>query len=244
MKTKIIVTTFVLTLTACGQPSTFDTEEQVAPPGMTEEQLNAPVDETDGLTPETSADPESVTQVKPSARQTYFFPTYSSRMVVRSSVFDQAKRYYDQYWSTFGNSRYAVVIDMGLHSGKKRFVLIDLKTGSYEVHNTSHGTGSDTNNDGYAEAFSNTSGSKKTSLGAYKTLYTYNGNNGRSLRLEGLASTNSNALSRAIVVHGADYVKDSSSRAGRSWGCPALDHAIAQTVIDKIKGGAMLFIGK
>lgn len=238
MNTKHILFAWPLFLTACGQGFYAAGED----PAIPETELNAPVDATDGLTPETSADPSPL---EGSAdKQAYFFPAYSSRMVVSQRVYEQAKKYYDQYWSTFDNTRYAVVIDMALHSGKKRFLLLDLKTGQYEVHNTSHGSGSDTNNDGYAESFSNVSGSKKTSLGAYKTRFTYNGSNGRSLRLEGLSSTNSNALSRLIVVHGANYVSDSASRAGRSSGCPALDHAVVQTVIDKIKGGSLLFIGK
>ena len=43
------------------------------------------------------------------------------------------------------------------------------------------------------------------------------------MRLEGLDSSNSNALSRAIVVHGAWYVNehviDTSGMLGRSQGC-------------------------
>lgn len=213
--------------------------DESAPQGTTEWELNAPVDNTDGLTPETSADEPTV-----GARdnQTYFFPTWKADYGISRKMFDRAKKYYDQYWKTFENRRYVVIIDMGLHSSKKRFVLFDLKNGTFERHNTSHGSGSDPNADGWADSYSNSSGSNKTSLGFYKTLYTYNGKHGRSLRLDGLESTNNNALARAIVVHGASYISNKKSTAGRSWGCPALDNAVVQTVIDKIKGGGMLLI--
>ncbi|MGE4132927.1 MAG: murein L,D-transpeptidase catalytic domain family protein [Bdellovibrionales bacterium] len=238
---KISIVTLALSITACGQPiGTYSASEENPPPGTTEADLNAPVDGTDGLTPDRSADPVEKDPIENS--QTYFFPSYKAEFGIPRNIFDDAKKYYDQHWSSFENRRYVMIIDMGQHSSKKRFLLIDLKTGTYERHNVSHGSGSDTNNDGYAESFSNTEGSKKTSLGFYKTLYTYNGTHGRSLRLDGLSSTNSNALARAIVVHGASYVSDSSGRAGRSWGCPALDEGIVQGVIDRVRNGAMMYI--
>ncbi len=238
----LAVIALTLTLTNCADTSTE--LDETAPDGTTEAELNAPVDETDGLTPETSADgPEAYSQdVGIFETQPYRFPTYSSSFGITKTIYERAKRYYDQNWSSFTNRRYVVLIDMGLHSSKKRFLLIDLQAGTVTKYNTSHGVGSDSNNDGLATSFSNVEGSKKTSLGFYKTLYTYNGSNGRSLRLDGLESSNDNALERAIVVHGANYISNRNSTAGRSWGCPALDHAVVQTVIDKIKGGAMMLI--
>lgn len=227
-------------LIACGKPvGSAQGGDEFAPEGTTEADLNAPVDGTDGLTPETSADGPSAGAED---NQTYFFPAWKSEFGISKTMFERAKAYYNQHWTSFDNRRYVVIIDMGLHSSKKRFVLFDLKTGSYERHNTSHGAGSDPNADGWLDSFSNLDGSKKTSLGFYKTLYTYTGTHGRSLRLDGLESTNNNALSRAIVVHGASYISDKNSSAGRSWGCPALDESVVQGVIDKIKGGAMLLI--
>src|SRR3546814_18131918 len=56
---------------------------------------------------------------------------------------------------------------------------------------------------------------------------------------------NDNARSRAIVIHGADYVNPANfaslGRAGRSWGCPALRQAVARDMIDVLKGGNLLF---
>ena len=56
---------------------------------------------------------------------------------------------------------------------------------------------------------------------------------------------NDNALARAIVMHGAPYVSEAIAerlgRLGRSWGCPAVRPEVARTVIDTLKGGALLF---
>lgn len=238
--TKLILSSaLVFTLTACGmpEPSASQGPDEAAQAELDE---NAPIDNTDGLTPETSADgPEAYPMATPAP---YTWPKWSSSMGISSAIFNRAQKYYDQHWSEFTNTRYVVLVDLGLHSSKKRFLLIDLKSGAFEKHNTSHGAGSDTNKDGYAESFSNVSGSNKSSLGFYKTLYTYNGKNGRSLRIDGLEASNSNALARAIVVHSASYVSDKKSTAGRSLGCPALDPSITQPLIDKIKGGAMFLI--
>src|SRR5690606_28831407 len=110
-------------------------------------------------------------------------------------------------------------------SNKKRLHVINMSTGAGWSLHVAHGKGSDKNHDAYAERFSNTSGSNASSLGAYLTAETYSGSNGYSLRLDGLSTTNSNARRRAVVVHGASYVKDSNVKQGRSWGCPAVSKA-------------------
>jgi len=97
-----------------------------------------------------------------------------------------------------------------------------------------------------AERFSNVEGSKMSSLGLFQTTETYYGSNGYSLRMRGLdAGFNDNALARAIVMHGAPYVSEAIAerlgRLGRSWGCPAVRTEVARTVIDTLKGGALLF---
>ncbi len=148
---------------------------------------------------------------------------------------------YDSRRKGLRNLNYLTVIDYTQHSKNERFYLIDMRTGSVSTQVVSHGSGSDTNHDGYAERFSNTSGSKMTSLGFFTTDHTYYGNNGYSLVLDGLNSSNSKARDRAIVIHGADYVKDGNSKQGRSWGCPALPRNVSENVIDKIKGGSLVF---
>ena len=100
--------------------------------------------------------------------------------------------------------------------------------------------------DNMARQFSNESDSHQSSLGLFLTKDTYVGKNGYSLRLDGLhEGFNDRALERAIVMHGAPYVSDASAktlgRLGRSWGCPALREGIARQVIDRVKGGSLVF---
>lgn len=99
----------------------------------------------------------------------------------------------------------------------------------------------------YAQSFSNKPETYKSSLGFYKTLNTYEGENGFSLRLEGLEKNiNDKAYERAIVIHGADYVSKKMARErgfiGRSYGCPAIPRDVAPKIIRTIKDGSLLFI--
>lgn len=137
------------------------------------------------------------------------------------------------------------VIDFSKPSTAERLFVIDLDSARLLcVSHVSHGCGS---GGLYATSFSNREGSHKSSLGFYLTDATYNGRNGYSLRLRGLErGINDNAMSRAIVIHGADYCNPALAtrgvRLGRSWGCPALPQKVARQVIDMIKDGTLLFI--
>ena len=100
--------------------------------------------------------------------------------------------------------------------------------------------------DNMATRFSDDMNSHQSSLGLFVTGDTYVGNNGYSLRLDGLEpGFNGRARERAIVMHGAPYVNtalsSSQGRIGRSWGCPALREAVARDVIDTIRGGGVIF---
>lgn len=165
--------------------------------------------------------------------------------IVPSTPKKAALKLYDQMKASLKNPNFLTVIDFSQYSGKKRFYLIDMRSGEVEAYKTAHGSGSDSNHDGYAEKFSNVSGSNASSLGLYRTAETYYGKHGYSLRLDGLSSTNSNARSRAIVIHAADYVNDdTSSKSGRSWGCPALDPSVSKRVINYIAGGSLIYAWK
>jgi hypothetical protein len=136
------------------------------------------------------------------------------------------------------------VIDYSLPSTQPRLWVFDVARGRLMFQElVAHGRNT---GEGLAERFSNVEGSKMSSIGLYKTAETYYGSNGYSLRLRGLdPGFNDNALSRAIVMHGAPYVSqaiaDRLGRLGRSWGCPAVRQEVARTVIDTLKGGALLF---
>ena len=64
--------------------------------------------------------------------------------------------------------------------------------------------------------------------------------------MDGLEATNSNARTRAIVIHGASYVPNSArkqaGRIGRSWGCPAVAKNLSTDLINKLKGGSIYYI--
>lgn len=137
------------------------------------------------------------------------------------------------------------VIDFSIPSTEKRAWVIDMKKGRI-LFNTwvSHGVNS---GEDMARTFSNTEGSRMSSLGFYLTAETYRGKHGRSLRLDGLEKGfNDSARVRYIVIHGADYVSpefiEKEGRLGRSWGCPAFPRSVTRPIIRKIKRGTVLFI--
>ena len=115
-----------------------------------------------------------------------------------------------------------------------------MDTGHVDKYLVAHGKNSDPDYDGFATIFSNTPGSEASSVGFYLTAETYEGNHGYSLKLDGLSSTNSNARSRSIVMHPADYVAP-GSKIGRSWGCPAVEPRYSVQIIDQIKGGTLIY---
>jgi hypothetical protein len=136
------------------------------------------------------------------------------------------------------------VIDYSRPSTDKRLWVFDLQARELVYEElVAHGQGSGGN---MATHFSNEADTHSTSLGLFVTADTYVGKNGYSLRLDGLdRGFNDRARDRAIVMHGAPYVSAefarTQGRLGRSWGCPALDAVIARNVIDRVKGGGLVF---
>ncbi len=137
------------------------------------------------------------------------------------------------------------ICDFSLSSTQKRLWVIDLNEKKI-LYNSLVAHGKNTGEE-FAQKFSNTESSYQSSLGFYITETTYNGSNGYSLKLLGMdAGYNDAALQRAIVMHGADYVSEdfikSQKRIGRSWGCPAVPRALAEPIINTIKGKNCLFV--
>ena len=136
------------------------------------------------------------------------------------------------------------VIDYSLPSTAPRLWVFDVPSGRMLFHElVAHGRNTGEN---MATRFSDAMSSHQSSLGLFVTRETYVGNNGYSLRLDGLEpGFNGNALERAIVMHGAPYVDAGMAkrlgRLGRSWGCPALRDAVARKVIDTVRGGGVVF---
>ncbi|WP_234272734.1 murein L,D-transpeptidase catalytic domain family protein [Billgrantia zhangzhouensis] len=137
------------------------------------------------------------------------------------------------------------VIDYSLPSTEPRLWVFDLAQEQLLFEElVSHGRGS---GDAEATIFSNTPESYQSSLGLFRTMNSYYGRNGYSLRLEGLESgVNDLAYQRAIVIHGADYVSEAfirqTGRLGRSHGCPAVRQEVTYPLIDSIKEDHYLFV--
>lgn len=141
-------------------------------------------------------------------------------------VFDRAYRGWNKIKSEKGCGNRVMVVDFDQSDKVPRAYLVDMTTGELVLQSyTSHGSGSDKNNDGYAETFSNKSGTYQTSLGFYKIKDKNWATNrkpppsfteyGPVLLTEGLDKTlNSNATTRALYVHG-----EPSSYRFRSYGC-------------------------
>lgn len=214
-------------------PAAEETSHEVVLPKHVQERLdfrkNVPHTLTDAITAEDVS--------KARTDYSYVDPT----RMIPAKLRESALAYFDVNKKNFANQKYIAIIDFSAHSSKARFFLVDMTTGKVQAFHTSHGKGSDTNNDGYAERFSNKSGSEMSSVGFYRVAETYSGKHGYSVRLDGLSSTNSNARARAVVIHPADYVSESKSKAGRSWGCPALDPKYSAKIIGLLKNGAMLY---
>jgi hypothetical protein len=137
------------------------------------------------------------------------------------------------------------VIDFSLSSTKKRLWVIDLVNNTILYSSVvSHGMKSGGE---YANSFSNSQSSNKSSLGFYATGETYQGKHGLSLKLDGLErGINDNARARAVVMHGAQYANPSVLKSqgflGRSQGCPAIPESLKNDIIKTIKGKSCLFI--
>lgn len=143
------------------------------------------------------------------------------------------------------NSGIITIVDFSQSANNKRLYIIDLQSGKI-LFNTWVAHGRNTGEE-YAKIFSNKPNSYQSSLGFYITGNTYSGKHGLSLKLKGMEQgINDQAESRAIVIHGADYVSEEfirkAGRLGRSQGCPAVCPELTEPIINLIQGGTCLFI--
>lgn len=159
---------------------------------------------------------------------------------IREAFLQKALKFFEYNKAKIDNEHYMTLIDFSKPSGARRLFQIDMYSGKVLSMLVAAGRGSDENGDGRATEFSNEDGSHMSSLGFYLTGDEYEGEHGSSLRLFGLSRTNSNVLDRAIVIHGADYVTEDN--AGRSFGCPAVSLKNVGPLIDRLKGGSLLYI--
>ena len=151
----------------------------------------------------------------------------------------------EQHHDSISYRDFIGVADFSLPSRVPRFHLVNLADGRVRSHLVAHGRGSDPAHTGWLERFSNEPRSNATSAGAYRTGSLYLGAHGRSMQLEGLDPTNSNAASRAIVVHGAWYVNEQmigrSGMLGRSQGCFAVADSSLPEIMARLGPGRLIF---
>lgn len=142
------------------------------------------------------------------------------------------------------NQRYLTICDYSQPSIQKRLYVLDLQQGRIAYHSfVAHGRNTGAT---LATSFSNSNESHKSSLGFMITGNTYMGGNGYSMQFEGMEKgINCQVRTRAIVMHGSDYVNASravaGSMMGRSWGCPAVPLSVHRQIINDIKGGSVFF---
>ncbi|KUG07732.1 murein L,D-transpeptidase catalytic domain family protein [Solirubrum puertoriconensis] len=176
--------------------------------------------------------------------------TYAGAKLAQTGLNVQVLRnamigYYNLKSRGLAKNSVLTVIDFSRSSRQNRLWVIDLARTRLLYHTlVAHGknTGAD-----LARTFSNRPGSEMSSLGFYLTGQTYYGKHGLSLKLHGLdPKYNSNAASRAVVVHGADYVQPDfirqHGRLGRSQGCPALPPQQSASIIKTIKNGSVMYV--
>ena len=137
-----------------------------------------------------------------------------------------------------------IVADMRLPSSAKRFWAIDTHNQTVVLQTeVAHGRGSDPNQSGRAEVFSNTPGSLMTSVGLYSVAESYRNtkDGSKRRRLDGLmVGFNDNARERAVVLHPSSYVR--TGWAGRSEGCPAVSYAVMDQLNDRGLDNAIIWI--
>lgn len=182
------------------------------------------------------------------AEEIYSAINFGSGNRLSSDVFKKAYTGYTSLKNAgklSASSHLLTVADFSLSSNVKRLWIIDLDKKEI-LFNTLVAHGKNTGEE-FATNFSNTENSLQSSMGFYITHETYTGENGYSLKLEGVdEGFNDAALRRAIVMHGADYVSEDFARQhqriGRSWGCPAVPRELAEPIINTVKGESCLFI--
>ncbi len=200
------------------------------------EDINSPLLPLPFATPPPFEEPPA--DFKPKKDFSHIDPT---RLIDQAEL-KKALHFFEYNLGKIKNSQLLTVVDFSIHANAKRLYQIDMITGAVLALHVSVGRGSDPDGDGNADSFSNVPNSFQSSLGFYLTDEEYMGGNGRSMRLHGLSASNSNALTRFIVVHGAAYVSEEENHAGRSHGCPALDMKFINQYIAKAKGGSLMYI--
>ncbi|MDY7523927.1 murein L,D-transpeptidase catalytic domain family protein [Sphingomonas sp. 10B4] len=172
----------------------------------------------------------------------------ASTRVVRPELLRRAMSAFHRHGAQIARRDRIAIADFSQPSSQPRFYLIDMASGMTTTLLVAHGSGSDPAHTGFLQRFSNAEGSNASSEGAFVASDYYVGKHGLSQRLIGLDPTNSNALSRALVVHAAWYANPDMLRThgqlGRSQGCFAVSEGDLQQVFARLGEGRMIYSAK
>lgn len=163
-------------------------------------------------------------------------------------LLDRARVALDRHAGAIALRDRVALADFSRASRELRFHIVDLISGQSTSYLVAHGRGSDPAHSGWLHSFSNEPGSLATSEGAYRTGETYYGIHGAAMRLSGLEPGNYNAETRAIVIHGAEYVGENQiatwGKLGRSEGCFAVAPHMLPQVLGLLGSGRLLYADK
>ncbi len=180
-----------------------------------------------------------------------FRPSPESRLEIRAQKAMSALEFAQKNGL---NTHHCLLIDMGIHSGKKRMFLWDFDSKKAMLSGlVSHGSchhpwsGTETSD---APEFSNVPESHCSSLGKYRI-----GKRGYSqwgihvnYKLHGLEASNNRAYSRIIVLHSWDAVMDDEvfpEGTPEGWGCPAVSNSFMRqldSILSKSDRPVLLWI--
>ncbi|WP_310558275.1 murein L,D-transpeptidase catalytic domain-containing protein [Flavobacterium sp.] len=144
-----------------------------------------------------------------------------------------------------------ILIDLGLHSGLKRFFIYDFKKKQVvKSFMVSHGCGNNVWGQTYTKEnapVSNEPDSHCSSIGKYVVLKRGISQWGIKVNylLQGKDKTNSNAINRAIVLHSWDEVPNNEvypDGTPEGWGCPAVSNKSMAEIDEILKENKKLLL--
>ena len=148
-----------------------------------------------------------------------------------------------------------VIVDFAKPSSQPRLYAVNLVNGQGldTPVAVAHGVGSDSDDDGIAERFSNVYNSLASSLGAARGAELYHGINGLSLRLDGLDQSNNQMRMRDIVAHSyqperrryfnASLLQVRGGKPGTSEGCFVVAPHLRDWLFGILGNGGFLYAG-
>ena len=122
-----------------------------------------------------------------------------------ASLYDGTEKLKEYAASSGSNTDYAIIINLGIKSGKKRFFVIDFSTNTI-VKSGIVAEGSGDVYSSYEKRYSNEIGSMASSLGIYKIGKRIKSNVNYSYRLYGMQESNSNAFKRSMMLQGSEDI--------------------------------------